>query len=107
MLPLRANAFALVLTSAGETCLVRGTASKASKILTQSAQSRSFSHRATQRENIGDARWPRRTGPHWINFLCETLRLKLLLGGLCVKTLLCDAANPPMIGEEPIRPSSP
>ena len=30
-----------------------------------------------------------------MNSLCETRRLELLLCGLCVKALLCDAANPP------------
>ena len=49
----------------------------------------------TQRKNIGNARWIRRTSRHSMNSLCETRRLELLLCGLCVKALLCDAANPP------------
>jgi hypothetical protein len=47
------NSIAFALVPAGETCLIRGAASKASKVLTQSLQSRSLSHRATQR-----SRWP-------------------------------------------------
>ncbi len=58
----------------------------------------------TQRKNIGNARWIRRTSRHSMNSLCETRWLELLLCGLCVKALLCDAANPPAVEGQPIRP---
>ena len=63
--------------------------------------------RSAKRNKIGNAQWFRRTSRHWMDFLAETLWLKLLLSGLRVKALLCDAANPPMVGGQQIRPVPP